>query len=215
MHRSGPYTALFPLSAVMLLIAVSAHAQSAVYAGGSLSLVTQTHPTTITPVQPPIQPGGTTWGGSLLIGRSVSTRLSAEFEPLFVGSLEGQYTYSPNRSFRAHVITRRRDTFFTVQLRARTGFVEPVVGVSYVQGAASRHATIIESSRPYFDDRRSHHGVAVAGGIDGGVKLASRFFFVPSVRAFVIVRPTGHVIGEQTRGGRFAFRYGAGARVTF
>jgi hypothetical protein len=65
------------------------------------------------------------------------------------------------------------------QLRARAGFLEPVVGVSYVHGAASRHATLVESGRRYFDDRR--------------------LFFVPSFRGFVITRPSGHVTGEQTR----------------
>jgi hypothetical protein len=174
-----------------------------------VTFVTQTHSTTV-------QPGGTTWGGSLLFGVSLSPRLSAEFEPLFAGSFDGQYTYAPSPAFRAHVITRRRDTFFTFQLRARTGFLEPVVGVSYLRGTASRHATIIESGRPYFDDRQSQHALAVAGGIDAGVELTSHFFFVPTFRAFVVERPSPRdAFGEQTGGGRFVFRYGAGARVAF
>ena len=209
MPTFGPQRRWLVLTVVTLGSAVSAHAQSRPYFGGAVTFVTQTHSTSA-------QPGGTTWGGSLLFGVSLSPRLSVEFEPLFVGSLAGQYTYSPTSSTRARVITRRRDTFFTFQLRARTGFLEPVVGVSYVRGAASRHATFIDPPSPYFDDRQSQHALAVAGGIDAAVKLTSHICFVPTFRTFVVARPSPEgPIGQQTGGGRFAFQYGAGVRVAF
>ena len=209
MHAFGPYSRWLVLTVVTLGNAVSAHAQSRPYFGGAVTFVTQTRSTNL-------QPGGTTWGGSVLFGVPLSPRLSVEFEPLFVGSLAEQYTYSPTPSTSARVITRRRDTFFTFQVRARTGFLEPVVGVSYVRGAASRQATLIDPPSPYFDDRQSQHALAVMGGIDAAVRLTSHVFFVPTFRTFVVARPSPEgPIGQQTRGGRFAFQYGAGVRVVF
>jgi len=210
MYEFGLHTRLLVLTVATLGSAVSAHAQSRPYSGGTVTFVTQTNSTNL-------QPRGTAWGGSLLFGVSLSPRLSVEFEPNFVGSVDGEYTYSPTLSTRAHVITRRRDTFFTVQLRTRTGFLEPVVGVSYLHGTASRQATFVDSGTPYFDDRQSQDRLAVAGGIDAAVKLTSHFFFVPTFRTFVVVaRPSLQgPIGQQTSGGRFAFRYGAGVRIAF
>lgn len=202
------YARLLLLTALTLGWGMSAHAQSRVYAGGAATFVTQTHPEAL-------QLGGTTWGGSVLFGVPVSPRLSVEFEPSFVGSFDGEYTYSASITSRARVVMRRRDTFYTFQLRARTGFFEPVVGFSYVRGRSSRDATFTPSGRPYFADSQSENAPALAGGIDASVKLASRFFLVPTFRAFVVARPDSKYIGEQTRGGPFVFRYGVGARVAF
>jgi hypothetical protein len=218
MRGLRPHARLLLLAVVTLVSAVPAHAQPRAYSGGAVTFLTQTHSTLAQARSTTVQLGGTTWGGSLLFGVSLSPRLSAEFEPLFVGSFDGQYTYSPSPVFRAQVITRRRDTFFTFQLRTRTGVLEPVVGVSYLRGTASRHATFIESGRPYFDDRQSQHALAVAGGFDASVKLTAHFFFVPTFRAFVVARPSvarNDVIAQQTSGGPFVFRYGAGVRVAF
>lgn len=209
--QSFRHARLFLLSVMMLSGVASVHAQPRAHGGGAVTFITETHSTTN-------ELGGTTWGGSLLLGVSVSPRLSVEFEPSFVRSFQGEYTYSPSRSLRARVITRRRDTFLTFQLRGRAGFLEPVVGVSYVRGTGTRHATFLGSGRPYFDGRQSQHGLAVAGGVDAVVKLTPRLFFVPTFRAFVIARPRPsprNPGAQQTGGGRFAFRYGAGARVTF
>lgn len=199
----------------MLGTVESAHAQSEVYGGAAVSFVTETHS-----AHNPL--GGTTWGGSLLLGMSVSPRLSVEFEPSFVGTFEGEYTYRPGPSFRARVVTRRRDAFFTFQVRGTSRFLEPVVGVSYVRGTGRRQATLVPSGRPYFDDRLTEHAFALVGGIDVRIRLTSHFFFVPTFRAFVVARPDplepvpgGNPGGEQTGGGRFAFWYGAGARVAF
>lgn len=208
-QRVEPHARLLLFLVLTVGCAVAAHAQSRPYVGGSVSVVKETRSETL-------QPGGTTWGGSLLFGISLSPRVSAEFEPLFTASLDsGQYTYRPSPSLLARVTTHRRDTFFTFQFRARTGLLEPVVGGSYIYASARRHATIVDSGRTYFDDRRSQRGVALVGGIDGSFKLTSHVVVVPTFRAFLVVRSTEGFTGEETSGGSFAFRYGLGTRVTF
>ena len=188
---------------------ITAHTQSRPYVGGSVSVVRETRSETF-------QPAGTTWGGTLLLGLPLSPRVSLEFEPSFIGSLDpGEYTYRPGPSLQAHVTTHRRDTFFTVQFRARTRLLEPVVGGSYVYARARRHATFVPSGSLYFDDRQAQRGVALAAGLDGSVKLTPRVFIVPTFRAFFVARSTEGVIGEQTGGGPFVFRFGVGTRVTF
>ena len=197
------------LALVMAAAAVPAHGQSRPYAGASVAAVTGTRSDSF-------QPGGTAWGGSLLVGVPLSSRLSVEFEPSFIGPLDdGEYTYSATHTLDAHVITHRRDTFFTFQLRLRTGSLEPVLGISYVRARASRHATIVDSGRPYFDDDETQHAMGLAGGIDARVKLTSHVSFVPTFRVFVVARSSSSPISAQTSGGPFAFRYGSGARVTF
>lgn len=208
-------TAIVLFVGVMLLASllprpVSAQPQSRLYAGGALTFMTQTHSAT-----EPL--GGTTWGGSALFGVQVSPRLAVEFEPSFGGAYSWEYTYRPGPSWTADVVASRRDTFFSFQLRTRVGVLEPVVGVSYVRGRISRHATTRGTT--YFDDGRSDNGIAAVGGLDAAVKLALHVYFVPTFRVLVVARPAAQnsidPLGEQTNTGAFVFRYGAGARVTF
>ena len=63
--------------------------ESRVYVGGTFNFVTQTHSD-----REPI--GGTTQGGSALIGVQVSPRVAIEFEP----SLAGRYSWPPSISHR-------------------------------------------------------------------------------------------------------------------
>ena len=162
--------------------------------------------------------GGTTWGGSVLFGVQVSPRVALEFEPSFGGQYSWEYTYRPSPSLIADVVASRRDTFFPVQLRMRAGVFEPVAGVAYVHASIGRHATI--GSVAYFDDGRSDDGFAAVGGLDAPIRLADRFFFVPTFRMLLRIRSSsqdsiGDPLGEQTRTGALVFRYGAGARVVF
>ena len=204
-------TALIVLALVALvaLPSVVVAQESRAYAGGSFNFVTQTH----TDAEPL---GGTTWGGSVLFGVRVSGRVAIEFEPSFSGPYSWEYSYRPGPSFTADVIASRRDTFFSGQTRIRLGVVEPVVGLSYVHGKINRHATI--GSTTYFDDSGSDDGIAVVGGVDAAFKLASHFYFVPTFRLFLLPRSKPdefNPLREQTSTGQLAFRYGAGARVTF
>jgi hypothetical protein len=185
--------------------------ESRVYVGGTFNVVTQTHAD-----DEPL--GGTTWGGSALFGVRVSPRLAVEFEPSLGGTYSWEYTYRPSPSLIAHVIARRRNTFFSGQARIHLGVLEPVVGMSYVHGRIGRHATI--GSSTYFDDSGSADTLAVVGGVDAALKLASHFYFVPTFRVIVSalrpsIDPFGDPLGDQTRTGPLAFRYGAGVRLTF
>lgn len=158
--------------------------------------------------------GGTTWGGSVLFGVQVSPRLSVEFEPSFAGEFTDDYTYRPGPSRVARVVSTRRDTLFTFQLRWRIGALEPVAGVSYVRDRTRRHATYVPGGGTYFDDQQSGGVLGVATGLDAALRLASHVFLVPTCR--LIVRPTSNGPGEDpTDAGSLVFRYGAGARVTF
>jgi len=210
----GPLRVQLPARLLLLTVltigsVVTAHTQSRPYVGGSVSVVSETRSETI-------QPAGTTWGGSLLLGLPLSPRVSLEFEPSFIGSLDpGEYTYRPSPSLQAHVTTHRRDTFFTIQFRARTRLLEPVVGGSYVYARARRHATFVPSGSLYFDDRQAQRGVGFAAGLDGSFRLTPRVFVVPTFRAFFIARSTEGFTGEQTSGGPVTFRFGVGTRVTF
>jgi hypothetical protein len=194
-------------------IASTAVAQdSRVYAGGSAALVTQTQSD-----NDPL--GGTVWGGSAVFGVWLSPTIAIEVESMFNGGYSWEYSYRPSPSLIANVVASRRDTFYSFQLRGRLGIVEPVVGVSYVHGKISRHATT--QVGPYFDDLRSDNGLAAVGGVDAAFKVAPHVFLVPTFRALLIAR-TGNTpvdffdaLGEQTRTGPLMFRYGAGARVTF
>ena len=212
MHKMSRHARMILLTVVTIGMGASvpAHAQPRLYAGGALTLLTRTHSATEQPL------GGTTWGGSVLFGVQVSARLSVEFEPSFGGAFGQEYTYSPFPFQTVRVVTSRRDTFFTFQLRARAGVLEPVVGVSYVRGRTGRHANFVQGGGTYFDDQRSDNTLAVAGGIDAAVRIAPHFYFVPTFRALVVARPSpDDLTGNQTSGGRFVFRYGAGARATF
>lgn len=200
------------VSIITVLVIVAAHisAQSRVHVGGTLSGVHQT--------QADEAVGGVTWGASALFGVDVSPRIAIEFEPWFGGSHSWEYTYRPGPSRTATVVASRRDTFFSLQVRGRAGVLEPVAGVSYVRGHISRHAT--SAGRPYFDDARLQDGVALLGGLDAGIKLAPRVFFVPTFRVLVVTRtgtpdPFNDPLGDQTTTGPLVFRFGAGARVTF
>jgi hypothetical protein len=201
---------VFVALALIVLPPVVSAQHSRLYAGGTLTLMTQAHSTT-----EPL--GGTTWGGSVLCGVQVSPRLAVELEPSFGGAYSWEYSYRPGPSWTADVVASRRDAFFSLQLRTRVGVLEPVVGVSYVRGRISRHATT--GSTTYFDDGRSDNGVAAVGGLDAALKLAPRFYFVPTFRVLVVARPATRdsldPLGDETATGRFVFRYGAGARVTF
>lgn len=205
---------LVTLVLVALVIRPSAVAaqQSRFYVGGTPTVIHQTH-SRAEPL------GGTTWGGSVVFGVQVSERIALEFEPAFGGAFTWDYTYRPGPSRTADVVASRRDTVFPFQLRSRLGFIEPVVGVGYVIGRMSRHAT--SGGRPYFDDARSDHGVALVGGLNAAVRLVPRLILVPTFRVFVVARPDSSVspffdpLGEQTQTGALALRYGVGARVLF
>lgn len=195
--------------AVFPLVAVAQ--ESRFYVGGAINFVGQTH-SRAEPL------GGTTWGGSALFGVQVSPRVAVEFEPSFGGPYSWSYTYRPSPSLTADVVASRRDTFLPVQARIRLGVLEPVVGLSFVHGRISRHATV--GSRTYFDDSRSDNNFAVTAGVDTALNLASHFYFVPTFRVLVSApRATpnafGDPLGAQTRTGSIVFRYGAGARVAF
>jgi hypothetical protein len=202
--------------AIIALISIpsAAAAQDArVYAGGSAALVTQTQGD-----KDPL--GGTTWSGSVGFGMQLSPKFAIEFEPMFNPTDSWEYSYRPSPSLIANVVASRRDTFYSFQLRSRARSLEPVIGVSYVHGTISRHATT-QVGR-YFDDERSDNGVAVVGGLDAALKVAPHLFFVPTFRVFVIGRTAGDTsglqldpLGEQTRTGFLMFRYGVGARITF
>ena len=197
------------LVALIAFPSVAAAQESRVYVGGSFDVVTQTHGDA-----EPL--GGTTWGGSALFGVRVTPRVGIEFEPSFGGPYSWEYSYKPASSLTADVVASRRDTFFSGQARIRLGVIEPVAGVSYVHGKITRHATI--GSTTYFDDNASEDGIAVVGGVDAALKLASHFYFVPTFRVFLLPRTTPSEFDpfrEQTSTGSLAFRYGAGARVTF
>jgi hypothetical protein len=201
--------------AIIALIGIASAAaaqDSRVYAGGSAALVTQT--------QSDSDPlGGTTWGGSVVFGVQLSPRIAIEVEPLFNGSYSREYSYRPSPSLIADVVASRRDTFYSFQLRGRAGIIEPVIGVSYVHGTISRHATT--QLGPYFDDGRSDNGLAAVAGLDAAFKVAPRVFLVPTFRVLFIARTAAmpalqlDPLGDQTRTGPLMFRYGAGARITF
>jgi len=179
-----------------------------VYAGGTLDLVTQTKSD-----NDPL--GGTTWGGRALFGVQVSPHVGVEFEPSFSGSYSREYTYRPAPSLTADVIAARRNWFFSGQARIRYGVLEPVVGLSYVRGQISRHATI--GSTTYFDESGSDNSLALVAGLDVAIPVASRLSVVPSIRVlgtFAGGTPA-NPLESDTATGALAFRYGVGVRTTF
>jgi hypothetical protein len=200
---------------IILAVAALASIPSAVaaqqpraYAGGSVNVITQTHADD--------QPlGGTALGGSALFGVRVSSRVSIEFEPSFGEQYSSEYTYRPALSLSATVVASRRDRFFPVQARFGLGVLEPVIGVGVAHGTTARHATF-SNGVTYFDDARAENDLALVGGLDAAVKLASRFYLMPSFRMLAVSRAAQvDPLGEQTSTGTFTFRYGVGARVTF
>ena len=106
-----------------------------------------------------------------MFGVQVSPRVAVEVEPSFGGPNTWAYTYRPSAMTVADVVARRRDSFYSFQVRTRVGVLEPVVGGSYVHGRISRHATV--SGRTYFEDSRTDHGLAVVAGLDAPVKFTS------------------------------------------
>jgi hypothetical protein len=172
-----------------------------------VNLVTQTHSD-----DEPL--GGTGVSVAALFGVRVSPRVAIEFEPALGGSYSWEYTYRPAASLVADVVASRKDTYFPVQVRVRTGGLEPVVGVAVVHSHIARHATI--GNTTYFDDDRSENDFVLVAGLDAAFKLNSRLYVVPTFRALVGSRgSTDDPFGEQTSTGLFTFRYGVGARVEF
>ena len=163
--------AVFP-SVLLAFPSIVVAQESRVYVGGTFNFVTQTHSD-----REPI--GGTTQGGSALVGVQVSPRLAIEFEPSLTGRNSWQYTYRPSPSLTANVVASRRDTFFPIQARIRLGVLEPVVGVAFVHGRISRHATV--GGGTYFDDSRSDDNLAFVGGVDAALNLAPHFVPGPYV----------------------------------
>jgi hypothetical protein len=109
------------LGALIGLAPGAAAQQPRIYAGGALTLTTQTHSTT-----EPL--GGTTWGGSALFGVEVSPRVAVEVEPSVGGTNSWEYSYRPTASASATVVASRRERFFSAQVRSRTRIVEPSSG---------------------------------------------------------------------------------------
>jgi hypothetical protein len=191
--------------------AVSAQEQG-FYVGGAFALHVQPH-SDIEPL------GGKTWGGSVVVGKQMSSRVGLEVETYFSGEFSDEYSYNPGPSWSAHVVARRRDTFFSVQLRSRVAsYLEPVVGVSYVLERPSRHATVLGT--PYFDDSETRSGLAAVGGLDAPIKLASRVYLVPTFRVFLTTLrgaddDVHDPLGWDTKTGRVAVRLGVGVRWGF
>jgi hypothetical protein len=93
------------LVACMVLVSpVTARQDGRVYAGGTLTVFTQTRPDS-----PPL--GGTTWNGSVFVGDWLSPRVAIEFEPSFGRTFSWEYSYRPGPSFTADVVASRRITF--------------------------------------------------------------------------------------------------------
>lgn len=177
--------------------------------GGTFNVVAQTR----TDDQPL---GGTTLGGSALIGVRVAPHVAIEFEPSFGGSYSWQYTYRPAPALTATVIASRRDTFLPVQARIRMSVLEPVAGVAIVHSTIGRHATVGDTT--YFDDSRSEHDLLFVGGLDVAINVSAHVYLVPTFRVLIGPRgsdSSGDPLGEQTSTGAFTFRYGVGVRAGF
>ena len=91
---------------VLMALATPSDAQQdgPIYAGGTLTALTQTH----SDAQPL---GGTTWNGSAFVGGWFSPRLAIEFESSFGRTFSWEYSYRQG-SFTADVVASRRDTFW-------------------------------------------------------------------------------------------------------
>jgi hypothetical protein len=189
-----------------------AQSGSPLYAGGTLTALTQTRSETD-------RLGGTTWNGSVMFGGWVSPRIAVELEPSFGRTFSWQYSYRPGPSVTADVVVSRRDTFWGFQMRTRAGVIEPVFGVAYKHASVERHATA--AGQVYFDDSRSENAIAAVAGLDAPVKVARHVSVLPTFRMmfdfgqrFYPVAPLDF-IAAQANTGRVVLRYGAGARVTF
>jgi hypothetical protein len=116
---------------------------------------------------------GTTSDRSLVVGVQVSRRVAIEVEPSWSGSAQQQaYSYSPSPSTPVNVASSQRTTLVTFGVRTRVGALEPVVGLSYVGRTITRHATFADGGL-YSSDEQSRSGMALAGGVDLGLKIAS------------------------------------------
>lgn len=207
MRIHGPWLAV---AAVWLAATTSAQAQSRGYVGGAVALAGLTQPATVERV------GGATWSGSVVVGASVSRRLSVEFEPTFAGNQSAEnYSYRPSNSLVANVEASGRDRFFSVQLRGRAGILEPIAGVSYVRSTMRRHATFVPGGQIYFDDERSTNGIALTAGLDAAISASRRVAIVPTFRIFVVSRPSASPPANPIVGSAVVLRAGVGARVAF
>jgi len=190
----------------------AAQSGSPLYAGGTLTALTQTRSDTD-------RLGGTTWNGSVIFGGWVSSRIAIEVEPSFGRTFSWQYSYRPSPSATADVVVSRRDTFWGFQVRTRAGVIEPVFGLAYKHGRVDRHATM--AGQPYFDDARSDNGLAAVGGVDAPVTIARHVELLPTFRMMFDFGQRNYpvtsidLITAQANTGRLVLRYGAGARVTF
>ena len=212
-----PYrVAVLSVTIAVLLPSIAPAQEPGAYMGGSLAVHAQPHDDS-----DPL--GGTTWGGSVLIGAHVSPNVALELETYVSGAFSDDYWYRTSPMLVADVTATRRDTFFAGQLRMRAApWLEPVVGASYVLEQVSRQATVTaggSSGRsPYFDDSETRNGFAVVGGLDAPVRVGPRFFIVPSFRVFVATSREAKEfdrLGEDTQTGSVAVRFGIGGRVVF
>lgn len=204
------YRRLLALAAATLGVAIPAQAQSRGYAGGAVSFMTQPRAATV------VQPGGTTWSGSVVVGVQLSRRWSVEFEPSFGGDLAAEtYTYRPSLDLQAEVVSGGRDTFLTCQLRGKAGVLEPVAGLSYVRSRVYRLASLVPGGRTYFEDESSHGAIALAGGLDAAVGRSSRFAVVPTFRVFIVRRASPSWSETPVSQQAIVVRAGVGARVAF
>jgi hypothetical protein len=196
------------LAALPFLIASTASAQPRLHAGAAFTFAIQPKSESVE------YPGGTTWGGTVLLGGELFRRVAGEVEVSANGELTDEFRYQPFPDQSARVVWTRRDTFYTFQLRWRAGVLEPVAGLSYIRSTARRNARLIPSDQPYFDDRQSDDALAVAAGLDAAIKLRPRFDLVPTFR--VIARPSEPEPFHNTKNaGPMVFRFGAGLRVNF
>src|SRR4051812_17495666 len=199
------------LATLPLLVAATATAQSRLHAGGAFTFAIEPKSDTLE------YPGGTTWGGSALLGVGASRRITLEGEVSIDAELTDEYTYRPFQDQSLRVVWTRRDTFYTFQLRWRGGALEPVAGFSYIRSTADQNARYIPpvpSNQPYFDDHESDNAVGIVAGIDGAIKLSSRAHLVPTFR--VVVRPSEREpLPNTENAGPILFRFGAGVRIAF
>jgi hypothetical protein len=203
------------LATATIFLASPAAAQSSrVYAGGAIAALTQTHSET-----EPL--GGTGASGSALVGVWLTPRVAVEVEPAFGPEFSWQYSYRPGPSVSADVVSSRRDTFLSFQVRTRVGMLEPVLGVGYAHGHTTRHATLTTGAT-YFDDESSNDAIGVSAGLDAPLRVARHLEVFPTLRLLFVGRPRPAApplpqaaLFDQTGTGSVALRYGVGARVRF
>jgi len=197
---------LMCLVAAILLPSAAVAQESRVYAGGALSLFTQTH-------RDNQDLGGTKGAASLQFGVWLSPRLAVEIEPTFGPTVSVQFSYRPAISLVADEVASRRDTYWAFNARLRVARLEPVFGTAFVHGHIERHATLRGDGR-YFDDEGADDGIAIQMGIDAPFHIAPHVSLFPAFRLLMTSRAETPLRLE-TRTGGLAMRYGIGARVTF